>query len=460
MARVTVSVVTIFFNAETFIGEAVESVLAQTHADWELLLADDGSTDRSTEIAKRYATNYPGKVRYLEHPGHANRGMSATRNLAIRSSAGEYVAFLDADDVWLPHKLERLVAILVSQPRAAMVYGPSLYWYSWTGLPDDRQRDYLWDLGLEPDALVEPPLLLNLLLGNTASPPPTDVMVRRDVCERVGMFEESFTGDRQLYEDQAFFAKVYLGECVYVSSECWDRYRIHPDSCDSVVTNAGRHHAVRRFFLHWLRDYLTRENVDDVEVLESLEQALEPYRDGNLPEDDEDDQDGGYDVRRMAWWLRVAPGNRASLEFPTEGADTVRVAVEKAGTGIGHDIQLNMPRLRVEANGRYTVRFRVRADRARVACWGVARGYPPWTNLGMHREIALSTEWQWVEQEFVSEADSNNARLYFDVGGGDVSLELASVSIHGAAADRSAGPDLGRDGSVPFSGQQGTSDHE
>src|SRR5438105_1562536 len=97
-----VSAITIFLNEEKFLQEAIASVFAQTYDNWELLLVDDGSTDASTEIALRYAKQYPEKVRYVEHRGHQNRGMSAARNLGIRNAKGQYIAFLDADDVWLP----------------------------------------------------------------------------------------------------------------------------------------------------------------------------------------------------------------------------------------------------------------------------------------------------------------------------------------------------------------------
>ena len=101
-----VSCITIFFNAEKFFEEAIESVFVQTYKNWELLLVDDGSTDGSTTIARNYAEHYPEKVCYLEHEGHQNRGMSASRNLGIRHAKGDYVALLDADDIWLPQKLE------------------------------------------------------------------------------------------------------------------------------------------------------------------------------------------------------------------------------------------------------------------------------------------------------------------------------------------------------------------
>src|SRR5271154_2347778 len=100
-----VSTIIIFLNAEKFLAEAVESVLAQTYPTWELWLVDDGSTDDSSRIARDYATRHAARIHYLEHPGHENRGKSASRNLGLRHSRGSYVALLDADDVWLPGKL-------------------------------------------------------------------------------------------------------------------------------------------------------------------------------------------------------------------------------------------------------------------------------------------------------------------------------------------------------------------
>src|SRR5258707_1101776 len=79
-----VTVITIFLDAERYLDEAIMSVLRQDLPDWELLLVDDGSSDRSTTIALDYTQRFPDKIIYLEHEGHANRGMSASRNLGIR----------------------------------------------------------------------------------------------------------------------------------------------------------------------------------------------------------------------------------------------------------------------------------------------------------------------------------------------------------------------------------------
>ena len=100
------------------------------------------------------------KVRYLEHDGHRNRGASAARNLGISNAKGKYIAFLDADDVWLPQKLDHQVEILNSQPEAAMICGATQWWYSWTGNPEDIKRDHIRRLSVPADTLVMPPKLL------------------------------------------------------------------------------------------------------------------------------------------------------------------------------------------------------------------------------------------------------------------------------------------------------------
>ena len=106
-----VTVIVIFLDEARFIQEAIDSVLVQSYPHWELLLIDDGSRDQSSGIARSIADQRPGKIRYLEHAGHQNLGMSASRNLGIRHAKGKYIAFLDADDVWspLPYKSNTLL---------------------------------------------------------------------------------------------------------------------------------------------------------------------------------------------------------------------------------------------------------------------------------------------------------------------------------------------------------------
>jgi glycosyltransferase involved in cell wall biosynthesis len=276
-----ISVVIIFLNAEEFIQEAIESVFAQTYDNWELLLVDDGSTDGSTNIAWQCAEQYSGKVRYLEHDGHQNRGMSASRNLGIREATGEYMAFLDADDIYLPQKLERQVVILDSYPTAAMVYGATQHWHSWTGKSEDLHRDHRRKLGVPPDTLVQPPTLPILFLQDKAQTPGTcGVLVRREAIERVGGFEENFRG---MFEDQVFFYKLCLSAPVFVESGSWDRYRQHPNSHCEVSRVIGTYDPKGRLnptygaFLNWLEAYLTEQRITDGELWKALRAGLWPY---------------------------------------------------------------------------------------------------------------------------------------------------------------------------------------
>ncbi len=266
-----VSVITHFLNSKEFFREALDSVLAQSYQEWEFLLVDDGSTDGCTDIALSYEKEHAGKVRYLHHPGKENRGMSASRNLGVERARGEYIAFLDADDVWLPEKLERQVAILDSWPEAAMVYGATLYWYSWTGKDRDFDRDLLIEPNVELNIPLSPPALLVRFLEERAPIPcPSDILVRRDAIKAAGGFEESF---RRIFTDQVFYAKLCLKAPVVASNQCWFKYRRHTDSSVSVVKKRGELRSARLTYLNWLEKYLGRHRVENADVWRALRGA-------------------------------------------------------------------------------------------------------------------------------------------------------------------------------------------
>jgi glycosyltransferase involved in cell wall biosynthesis len=253
----------IFLDEARFIGEAVESVVAQTDTRWELLLVDDGSTDGSTDIARRWAERMPGRIRHLEHPGHANRGMSASRNLGLAHAAGGLVTFLDADDVFTPAKLAEQAAILDAHPEVGLVCGRAELWHSWSGAPGTR--DTLQELGLPEDQPVPGIRLLSrFLVDEHASP--CDVMVRRPLAVSVGGYEESFRG---MYEDQAFHAKLCLaGTSAWVSGSRWYRYRQHAEACTARSKRTGGYRPARLAFLDWVEGRSAGITGADREVLD------------------------------------------------------------------------------------------------------------------------------------------------------------------------------------------------
>jgi glycosyltransferase involved in cell wall biosynthesis len=252
MSRPRVSVITIFLDEERFLAEAIESVRAQSFADWELILVDDGSRDGSAAIARACADADPARIRCLQHPGRANRGMSASRNLGLAEAHGELVAFLDGDDVWGREKLADQVAIMDANPRAAIVYGRTLIWHSWKSEP--VAADFHYSLGVEPDRLYEPPRLFNVLMRNRAQTPTTcNAMIRRTLVERVGGFVDAFPG---MFEDQVFFAKALLAAPAYVDHRTWAKYRQHDESCSGRTPGSPDELRARLRFLSWLRSYV------------------------------------------------------------------------------------------------------------------------------------------------------------------------------------------------------------
>jgi GT2 family glycosyltransferase len=266
-----VSVITIFHDAERFTEEAIESVFAQTWPHWELLLVDDGSSDGSTAIARGYAEKHPERVHYLEHPGHANRGMSAARNLGLAHARGDLVAFLDADDVYLPERLEQHVALLARHPEADMVQSRYEIWCSWQTEGPRLDEDHVGPSMELYHRVIAPPICLALMLAVPAIAPGTcNVTLRRETALAAGGFEERFRG---LFEDQAFYAKVYLYSRVIVIPAVLARYRRHAHAC-TRRHRGGEEALARLAFLNWLEEHLRGAEPDRRRVLELLSRQL------------------------------------------------------------------------------------------------------------------------------------------------------------------------------------------
>lgn len=277
-----VSVIIIFHNADQFIEEAIESVVTQTWPHWELLLVDDGSRDASREIAERYRQRIPDQVRILEHPDGTNQGMSASRNLGLAAARGDFVAFLDADDVYLPQRLERHVGQFKQHPEAGAVQSCIEYWHSWADSARARQ-----DVPGRPPPVrlgtpIKPPELLLLLLESRGATVAgiCAVTVRRSLLQALGGSEAAF---RIHYEDQALFSKLYLSTDVVVTGETLAKYRQHRASATGRDRDSGVHeshawHTGRRAFLEWLDQWLNERGIEDPEVHASVRLALREHR--------------------------------------------------------------------------------------------------------------------------------------------------------------------------------------
>jgi len=253
VASPRVTAIIIVFNGERFIGEAIASILAQTLTMWELLVVDDGSTDATGEIVARIAATDP-RIQLLRHRDGGNHGMSATRNVGIAAARGEYIGFLDADDMWMPHKLAEQVAILDAAPQTAMVYGRTQIWHSWD--PSSGAPDFFYSLGVPPNKTYPAPRLFDQLLENVHQTPTTcNALIRRDAVEAVGGFDPAF---RTMFEDQLFFAKVMVDFPVYVSGRWWARYRQHDAATSAREADADVLALTHIRYLTALRHHLLR----------------------------------------------------------------------------------------------------------------------------------------------------------------------------------------------------------
>lgn len=169
-----ISVVIPTYNAARYVGAAVDSVLAQTFTDLEVLVVDDGSEDNTREVLAPYGQ----PVRYLYQE---NAGVSAARNLGIAKSRGRYVAFLDADDTWLPGKLELQRSALTCMPGVGACYSAHI-------VADED----LSPLGVQRSPRRAGALEDLLFRGNVVGTPST-VIVERELLERVGGFDPAFS---------------------------------------------------------------------------------------------------------------------------------------------------------------------------------------------------------------------------------------------------------------------------
>jgi glycosyltransferase involved in cell wall biosynthesis len=173
-----VSVIIPVYRGERFLAQAIESALAQTYRDIELIVVDDGSPDRSEEsIAAHFGDP---RLTYIRQD---NRGVAAARNHGIRASAGQLIAFLDQDDVWLPDKLGRQVAALADHPAAMLVHGYQAY-IDATGARIPYAADWVADL--------EGACFRDLFLRNRIGI--LTAVVRRECFDAVGPFNESIPG--------------------------------------------------------------------------------------------------------------------------------------------------------------------------------------------------------------------------------------------------------------------------
>ncbi|WP_319508429.1 glycosyltransferase [uncultured Methanolobus sp.] len=205
-----VSVIMNCYNCSKYLKEAIDSVYAQTYTDWEIIFWDNVSTDGSAGIAQ----SYDSKLRYF--CGDKNVPLGNARNLAINKAKGQYIAFLDCDDIWLPSKMEKQIALFESNPDLKLVFCDCNI--------VNFQHDFLYRA-----FSVQPPsrgfVFNELLLSNNFIPLVT-VVVKNSVFNAVGTFNNEY----KIAEEYELFLRIaYKYHLDYVD-EALAEYRVHDNN--------------------------------------------------------------------------------------------------------------------------------------------------------------------------------------------------------------------------------------
>ncbi len=172
-----ISIIVPIYNTEAYLAETIASVLAQTYSKWELLLIDDGSTDESARICKTYSE----QDQRISYHFKNNGGQASARNLGIKISKGDWIAFLDADDLWLPEKLSHQIED-IREKQPDFLYGLGFYYYP---EKDNQLVSYDWIVG-ERSAANFFQILYTSCAVNTNT-----VMIKKSLLQEVGLFNEA-----------------------------------------------------------------------------------------------------------------------------------------------------------------------------------------------------------------------------------------------------------------------------
>ena len=183
-----ISIIIPTYNYAQYICEAIESVLNQTYKDFEIIVVDDGSTDNTKEVIKPYLN----KIKYIYQQ---NSGPSAARNRGIKEAKGEYIAFLDADDIWLAQKLELQIKFMEKEKEVGLIFSDMILFNEKGIIKNSFLKEKLFfnKLSIKPLSFTEKVIydnVFNALLQENFIPTNT-VIVKKECFNKVGFFDKT-----------------------------------------------------------------------------------------------------------------------------------------------------------------------------------------------------------------------------------------------------------------------------
>ena len=204
-----ISVVIPTYNRSSLVSKAIASVLGQTFTNIEIIVVDDSSTDATSDIL---TAQFAGKIIYLQH--QHNSGLSAARNTGIKASRGEYVAFLDDDDEWLPEKLKLQIQIIQQNTAVGLVY------CGYTQVAENGS--VIRQIRPEKRGFILPDLLEDNYITGSASA----VLIKREVLDKAGYFDENLTA----CEDWDLWIRIARRCPIDYTDNILVAYKIHADN--------------------------------------------------------------------------------------------------------------------------------------------------------------------------------------------------------------------------------------
>jgi glycosyltransferase involved in cell wall biosynthesis len=210
-----ISVIIPTYNSGIFISEAIHSVLRQTCTDYEIIVIDDGSTDNTRGIIEN---NFP-QIRYFYIP---NQGAASARNYGIRRARGEFIAFLDADDLWLPEKLEKQLKVFNADQELMLVFTEH------RGFDTTGFRETIF---LKKERLMKGDIVKNIFFYSHVALP--TVMVRRQVFQEIGYFDDNL----KVAEDDNLWMRIALKYRIHLLDEVLVHCRFTENSLSRTAIN-------------------------------------------------------------------------------------------------------------------------------------------------------------------------------------------------------------------------------
>ena len=247
-----VSIITPIHNAESTIAETAESVMRQDNVNWEWLFFEDASTDKSLQILEQLQKK-DSRLRIIGQ-SEKSMGPSYGRNRCIEESKGDLIAFLDADDLWLPEYLNKRIETHSAFPEVGMICGPAIYFGS--------GQENVQDTGFIDSKLFKPSeLILPFMTNIKGTPCPSGATIKKEVFER-GI---AFPKELRRGEDIAFFLLVNQHFAVFYDAAPIFKYRRHADSSTLRAVKSGDFYEMELAFYKWLLEFSRNSGSTQIE---------------------------------------------------------------------------------------------------------------------------------------------------------------------------------------------------